>query len=724
VRSTQNVRIAVFGEINMNVIDGSSVWLQSVSQMLASTGVAHVTVLLRAIEERDILTGPLRANPRIETVERVDDRPRRPLLRPDEAADILVELDARTPFDIVLLRGINIAREVFARRALNGRIWLYYVPAHGAIRAEPDLADLARACSRILCQTEEIREMVGAVGAGMDEKLLILPPMIPPLAAEAAPCEASGPIARLLYAGKLSPEYYALESVDLFRKLRAVVPGVELHIAGDKIHNPRDQPDFKPAVEHALASTPGLVWHGAMPRGEVRDLVGDCDVALSLRHPSMTSSAELSTKILEYGSAGRPVLLNRNAIHEQVLGEDYPLFASDLDQALDRLTMASEDPAMRTDAAARCLDAARRHTFDVVASAIAPHLRRSTLSAGRDRANDDSAPHVLLAGHELKFLGRIPERVTVCGGTVRVDTWVKHNVHDEPYSREQLTWANTILCEWCLGNAIFYSNERRDDQRLVVHFHRMELETDYPGKVDMERVDLMVFVAAHVLELAVERFGLPRERLCVVPNAIDVTGLSRPKLPGACFNLGFVGFVPQLKRLDRALDILEQVRAQDDRFRLVVKGRAPWEYAWMLQRERERDYYQELFSRIKRSPLLRDAVVFEGFDPDMASYLQKVGFMLSTSDIEGHAVALAEAMASTTVPVVLARPGARAQYPERWVHETAGEAARGILHMSDLGTTAEEGRQAAALARSYSNEALMPRWEELLGLQSAEAEAA
>jgi len=378
---------------------------------------------------------------------------------------------------------------------------------------------------------------------------------------------------------------------------------------------------------------------------------------------------------------------------------------------------------VRSDAAARCLDAARSHTFEVVASAIAPHLRRSARSTGRERAYENSRPHVLFAGHELKFLGRIPDEVTVGGGISRVDTWVKHNVHDERHSREQLTWADIILCEWCLGNAIFYSNQRGDDQRLVVRFHRMELETDYPGKVNMERVDRIVFVAAHVLELAVERFGLPREQLCVVPNAIDVRGLSRPKLPGARFNLGFVGFVPRLKRLDRALDILERVRAQDDRFRLVVKGRPPWEYAWMLQREHERDYYQKLFLRIRRSPLLRDAVVFEGFDPDMASYLQKVGFMLSTSDIEGHAVALAEAMASAAVPVVLARPGARAQYSERWVHETAGEAATAILLMCDLATTSDEGRQAAALARSWSNEALMPRWRELLGLQAAEAEA-
>ena len=244
----------------------------------------------------------------------------------------------------------------------------------------------------------------------------------------------------------------------------------------------------------------------------------------------------------------------------------------------------------------------------------------------------------------------------------------------------------------------------------------MELETRFPAEVDMERVDAMVFVAEHVLEKAVERFSLPRERLHVLPNTVDTVALGRPKLPGAGFNLGFIGYVPALKRLDRALDILERVRAHDPRFRLVVKGRPPWEYAWMLAREDERGYYEALFARIGRSPLLCEAVGFEEFDPDMASYLQKVGFMLSTSEIEGHAVALAEAMASGCVPVVLERPGARSQYAPEWVHDRADDAARAILDLAERRATAAEGRRAAEAAREWSVQAVMPRWRELLGL--------
>src|SRR5215211_6555204 len=42
--------IAVFGDVNMNIIDGSSVWVQSIALMLATLRDTRVTLLLRAPE--------------------------------------------------------------------------------------------------------------------------------------------------------------------------------------------------------------------------------------------------------------------------------------------------------------------------------------------------------------------------------------------------------------------------------------------------------------------------------------------------------------------------------------------------------------------------------------------------------------------------------------------------------------------------------------------------
>jgi len=580
----------------MNLIDGSSIWLQSVATMLASLPGVEVTVLLRAPEERDLITGALAAHPQITLEPPSTGR----VLKPPDAVAQLVALDDRIGFDLVLLRGAAVTDEAIENGRFDGRIWFYYIPPHSA-----------------------------------------------------------------------------------------------------------------PPVEASVLDR--LVWHGAVERQAVRRLLGACDIALSIRHPSMDASTELSTKILEYGSAGSAVLLNRNPIHVGLLGADYPLLVQGIDEAVEAVRAVSADPSLRADAQRRCHDASLRHTFERVAGQLAPHVRPRRHGSARDTGS----PRVLIAGHEFKFFERIAEHVLDSGAALREDRWAKHVVHDEGQSARALKWAETVVCEWCLGNAAYYSRNKRPGQRLVVRFHRMEVETDHPAAVDLDKVDAMVFVARHVMEMACEKYRWrPDDRFHVVPNAVDLHALGRPKLPDAQFSLGFIGFVPMLKRIDRAIDILERVRGQDDRFRLVVKGHPPWDYNWMFTRDAERRFYERVYDRLERSPLLRSAVTFEPFGPDIAPFLEKVGYILSLSDIEGHAVAPAEGMASGAVPVIYDRPGARDQYPPEWVHESTDAAATAVLRAVDSGWRAESQR-AREYVEQWGWEQLAPAWDGLLGLQAA-----
>jgi len=327
------------------------------------------------------------------------------------------------------------------------------------------------------------------------------------------------------------------------------------------------------------------------------------------------------------------------------------------------------------------------------------------------------APRLLIAGHSLSFFAPIAWRARRSGAEVREDLWRAHGSHDAEASAAGLAWADTVHCEWCLGNAVWFSRNRRPEQQLVVRFHRMELETHHPGEVEIERVDAMVFVARHVLEQACKRFGWDAgdPRFQVIPNGIELNALRRAKLPGARFNLAAIGYVPRLKRLDRALDVLDLLRARDPRYRLLVKGMAPWEYEWMAGRPGERLYFERLLRRVERSPNLRRAVSFEPFGEDIAAFLPRAGWILSTSEVEGHSVALAEGMGSGAIPVVLDRPGAAEQYAARWVHADACAAAQAILADAAADEAlAEKGEAAAAFAERWSWELLWPAWARLL----------
>jgi glycosyltransferase involved in cell wall biosynthesis len=327
----------------------------------------------------------------------------------------------------------------------------------------------------------------------------------------------------------------------------------------------------------------------------------------------------------------------------------------------------------------------------------------------------DESPRLLFSGHSLGFCTEIAERARRAGAAVREDRWTAHDAHDEEASGAALAWAETIHCEWCLGNAVWYSRNKLDRQRLIVRFHRMELDTAYPGEVDLERIDAMVFVAPHVREAACERWGWDAadERFRTIPNGIDAAAAALPKLPGAEHTLALVGYVPRLKRLDRALDLLAALRRRDERFRLAVKGREPWEHAWIGGREEDRAYFARLGERLEREPALRDAVSFEPFGDDVAEFLRCAGWILSTSEVEGHSVALAEGMASGAVPVVIERPGA-AQYEPRWVHAGVDAAAEAALALQARGEVASEGEAARRFAARWSWERVGPAWDELL----------
>jgi len=73
---------------------------------------------------------------------------------------------------------------------------------------------------------------------------------------------------------------------------------------------------------------------------EMEQIAAEGDIGLSWRHPELDASLELSTKVLEFGQLGLPVILNRTPMHEDLLGADYPLFAASLDDVADVAALA------------------------------------------------------------------------------------------------------------------------------------------------------------------------------------------------------------------------------------------------------------------------------------------------------------------------------------------------------------------------------------------------
>ncbi|HEY7880343.1 MAG TPA: glycosyltransferase family 1 protein, partial [Streptosporangiaceae bacterium] len=571
-------RALVYGDIDLNLIDGSAIWLQSVTQALARAGCA-VTLVLKAPVRTSRLIAPLLAEPGI-TV-------RRPFeehlmegpgpMRPAAATDLLARLDAERRHDLVVLRGRALTAAAARSEAFTGRLWPYLTDVPQSVpgltpETAAELAMIATASRYLLCQTEELRCFLeGSIPAACG-KCVLLPPMLADIPS-ARGAEAAGTPLRLVYTGKFAPRWNTLEMTELPALLAARGVASELHMAGDKIHHGAG--GYQQRMREALEGD-GVTWHGGHSREEAMRLAASCDIGLSWRHPDLDASLELSTKVLEFGALGLPVVLNRTPMHETLLGADYPLFAASLADVAAAAAAAAADPGLYRLTADRTGRAAEQFTLDRAAERLRGYLARGVRrpgSSGVSSSRRSTPLRVVVAGHDLKFFTPLLSYLRMQPDLeVRLDQWAALGKHDAAASRELAAWADVVVCEWCGPNAVWYSRHKRRGSRLLIRLHRFELRSPYPGQLKIGAVNQVVCVSRYYAQLTREYTGWPDTKVATVPNALDVAQLDRPKLDGARFHLGLVGIVPSRKRLDLALDVLEEVRREDDRYLLFVKS--------------------------------------------------------------------------------------------------------------------------------------------------------
>lgn len=319
-----------------------------------------------------------------------------------------------------------------------------------------------------------------------------------------------------------------------------------------------------------------------------------------------------------------------------------------------------------------------------------------------------------VATHNDQFLGPVLD-ATGQSVVVRRDLWQGHGLHHQGLSKSVAEWADVVLAEWCLGNAVWHSQRKQNGKRLLVRFHRFELETDFPAKVDIEAVDGVVFVGPHIRDRAIEALGWPREKCVVVPNMVNTAVFDLPKPEAARFTLGLLTWHRQLKRLDRALDVLEALRAEDSRYTLRIKGARPEDMASVWKYEVERDYFTKQYQRIANSDHLKDAVSFDPPGPDVPEWFQMIGHVLSFSDVESFHLAAAEGMASRSVPVIIDRDGAREVFDGRWVVADTNAAVRAISAYSEVRSWQSGGQSARVVIQErYDPLKVRPAWRALL----------
>ncbi|MBB3142611.1 glycosyltransferase family protein [Halomonas organivorans] len=683
-------RVLICGNPDLNYIDGSSIWAQTIALATAATGSAQVEFLARSTPARDELYAPLKANANVTILDGSDRQywQGRGFARitPAMMGELAIRLDRETPYDVIIVRGLEIATQLLEAPDVLAKCWMYLTDIPQAVAEYTHdqrlvMQRLAQGCQRLLCQTEGFQALWQALVPDLEaDKVRLYTPVIPDLP-DTLPPIVERP-RRAIYAGKFKGDWMTLEMAEAWPAIHRELVGSELVMIGDKIHGEPDRPDYKSRMLDVLGHTSGLRWLGAQSREAVQQQLLQARVGLSWRHEGMNDTVEYSTKILEYGGAGCAAILNRNPLHEQLLGHDYPLFANSDAEFRRQLTRALNEPQIAQQAADALRHLAERHTFSTRVSEM-----RQWLKDAPKAPVTKSKTKVLVAGHDLKFFTLLQKKLEATGQfEFLVDQWQGHNKHDEARSHALLEQVDVIFCEWCLGNLQWYSHNKKPHQRLVARFHAQESRTPYMGEANWDNIDHISFVSEHTRRQALEVFtGFPLDKTSVIPNYLDDTKFTPKKKTGdARFTLGMVGVAPKSKRLDRAVDLLETLLEEDNRYSLRVKGKHPLDYEWLLKREDELVYYHNLFERINSNPRLRHKVIFDPPGDDVNEWFTMIGIILSPSDHESFHMAIGEGMLTGAMPVIWDWEGAVQVWGEEAVVSNISQAKSNIFTSTGL----------------------------------------
>lgn len=659
----KNTRILIYGDIDLNFIDGSAIWLTSIAQMFNKTQMFTVDLLLKAPKRKKSLYSEIEGlgnvnliNPYQEFSDyKYESRVR---LTTKDAVSIMELLDSRIEYDCVIVRGMSLTQKLLGSYLHNKTLPYITEYDHHLESFKKNqgklITTIYNSFPKLFIQTPQAIEYLKKALQVDGKKFSLMTPMIPDYLEKPSFKNKNNSI---VYTGKFAKDWYIEELLNGFEKIISEDNSIYLNVAGNKFQG--ELTDHKERLSNKLSTQENLNWFGAVTREQSLHLINDSDVGYSWRSKDIDNdqSLELSTKVLEYGSMGKPILLRRNVIHESLFGKDYELFIDTEEEFVYKTIEVLNNQDLYRKVAKKVYNACEKFTYNECAKRVS-----STIWDFTNRKTN-----LLFAGHDLKFAKEIIEHFKNKEQyNVKIDQWKGHTNHDELQSKKHLEWADIIFCEWGLGNAVWYSNNKLPGQKLIVRMHQQERFTEYPKLFNLEKIDNIITVSPYFFEEFHRLFQLPKSKLKMIYNYVNCEKFAKvPKKDynQIKYNLGICGVLPKMKRLDLALKIFEELWNQDNKYKIFIKSKRPEQLSWLMRREDEKKYYENIYEKINNSPW-KNNVIFDEHGDDMDQWFSKIGYILSTSDFESFHLAPMEGMASGSYPIVRNWAGAETIYNE------------------------------------------------------------
>jgi glycosyltransferase involved in cell wall biosynthesis len=666
-------KAVVYGDVSPNVLDGSSIWLTSVTNIVSSTR-STLLLLKDNINSLKVVSN-IERHKGLTIVEPKDigfDAP----LDQQAAAEALSLIHAHCPqITALITRGVDLGYEVQKRKEFTGIFYpyltdFYEVGEQGFSLVDAKVAKLKEIvlnARSVLFQTDEIHKKIEEI-VGYKVDGAKLPPSIPDNLAQISESDEENRdgVIHIGYAGKVQPRWGVEELIEEVERQISRGRSIKLHIATGKIHGRgKEGSAFVQRIRHLLKKE-FVQLHDSLSREASISLMAQMDLVWCYRDPQLENSTlELSTKLVETVALGKPCVVCGSDINKQFLGEDYPFVVyepSEISDLIENFESLADKSRGILKGLARKVS--KEFTFSALKDRIGTKLDEGNKSSL-------SGKKIVVSGHDLKFIYSYITHLRRNGAEVAIDPWEWGAHISLRLSEHYSSWGDYIFCEWGLANAVWHSKNKKEGKKLFVRIHAQEVRkkaAKFGRAIDAAEVDKFIFVSSLIRQQALELFGWDEGKTGLVPNGVKENRFYDPAREIKPV-LGMVGIVPTTKRLDRALDLLAALNERGWGAKLYCKGHRPEDLPFMLApgRRQELAYYKALYKRIDSDPNLQGYVFFDGWGNDVEQWYQKVSFILSPSENESFHYALADGVMAGCIPLVWPWEGADEVYSYNWV---------------------------------------------------------
>lgn len=370
-------KILIFGFIDMNAMDGSAVFLSSLVNTLSLDSNLEIDLLLARPVVRDILVKPLYDIGNVNIINPYEDPyfknqnltwVNKGFLNYEIVEDLITHYYSKNNYDWIFVRSIETVEKLLKHEEIMSKTMVYITGlAHSNQEVSNEntklLKDMYAKSAMFFCQTHEMKDNILNLLKieKNNNRVNVLLPMVPDVDININ--RSNKKISKIVYTGKFDKNWRSIEIISAFKELKREFTDLTLEIAGDKFNKDKNNPYFQEELIYLLKNTTGVTWHGAVPRSFAQNLIIRSDIGITWRSEEMDSSLELSTKLLEYGTFKKAVIMNPTEMHIKLFGSDYPLYAVTEKDFREALKKSLTNPEIYEFAAQRMHDVSTKFTF-------------------------------------------------------------------------------------------------------------------------------------------------------------------------------------------------------------------------------------------------------------------------------------------------------------------------------------------------------------------------